>query len=1139
MNQARSPFSELVDSAELKGLIERLQQISGVALTILDHQPESLALRSDAPSENNAEPHTGRAVVPLMIDGERAATIVAQVLPNTVPGMGEAGPHNGPVPTSARADATARLVAHIAELLGNARSQQHSAQPEPAPSRRCALPGQLLISAVSVAIFQLDRHRRVVQANPQMAEVFGLPLERLLGSDLAELFAEDERETVASRLTEWSNGHAMAIDDECAFVRANGTRFLGRLSGRRIVANERQIGTVFSLSEITRKSGEADFAGDAESAVGMKALVNEDNVTLDDLFDRAEMQRIQDDFASAFGVASGITYPDGRRFTRESNGSRLCSQLIRQTATGCANCARSDAVIGRHHPQGPIVQRCLSGGLWDAGASIMVGDRHIGNWLMGQIRDEVQTEAGIRTYAREIGADEEAMAEAFAQIPAISRDRFERIAQALFTMAGQLSKQAFQNLQQARLINELNRVQKELKLAANVFTHAREGIMITSADGLIVDVNEAFSAITGYRRDEALGQSPRFLHSGRHSEAFYTDLWHELTTKGHWYGEIWNRRKNGEVYAVMQTISTVHGAHGKATHYVALFSDITLLKEHANQLEHIAHYDALTTLPNRVLLADRLHQAMRQTQRRGESLAVAYLDLDGFKVINDSYGHEVGDQLLVTVAGRMKAVLREGDTLARLGGDEFVAVLLDVDNVPASLPMLNRLLDAAALPVAVGEHQLRVSASIGLTFYPQTDDTDADHLLRQSDQAMYQAKLAGKNRFHVFDAEQDRNVRGLHESFESIRRALGANEFVLFYQPKVNMRTGEIIGAEALIRWAHPERGMLPPAVFLPVIEDHPLAVTVGEWVIETALTQLDAWRAAGLDIPISVNVGARQLQQPDFVARLCALIARHPSFRHGDLELEVLETSALEDLARVSEVIQLCHGIGVSFALDDFGTGYSSLTYLKRLAVAQLKIDQSFVRDMLDDPDDLAILGGVLGLATALRRQVIAEGVATIPHGTMLLQLGCELAQGYGIAHPMPAADFPIWAANWHPDPTWINQPPIDRDDFPLLFAGAEHRAWLQAICQFIDGQRDTLPLVHYQCHFLRWLENEGRERHAENPAFAGIEAHHRELHRYADSLCDLYRQGQAATAREGKDNLRTLLDALIEQLQQLARRR
>ena len=285
--------------------------------------------------------------------------------------------------------------------------------------------------------------------------------------------------------------------------------------------------------------------------------------------------------------------------------------------------------------------------------------------------------------------------------------------------------------------------------------------------------------------------------------------------------------------------------------------------------------------------------------------------------------------------------------------------------------------------------------------------------------------------------------------------------------------------------------------------------------------------------------MGARQLQQTDFGARLCTLIARHPSFRHGDLELEVLETSALEDLARVSEVIQLCHGIGVSFALDDFGTGYSSLTYLKRLAVAQLKIDQSFVRDMLDDPDDLAILGGVLGLATALRRQVIAEGVATIPHGTMLLQLGCELAQGYGIAHPMPAADFPIWAANWHPDPTWINQPPIDRDDFPLLFAGAEHRAWLQAICQFIDGQRDTLPLVHYQCHFLRWLENEGRERHAENPAFAGIEAHHRELHRYADSLCDLYRQGQAATAREGKDNLRTLLDALIEQLQQLARRR
>lgn len=283
----------------------------------------------------------------------------------------------------------------------------------------------------------------------------------------------------------------------------------------------------------------------------------------------------------------------------------------------------------------------------------------------------------------------------------------------------------------------------------------------------------------------------------------------------------------------------------------------------------------------------------------------------------------------------------------------------------------------------------------------------------------------------MFDADQDRSVRGYHESLEHIRRALTDQEFVLHYQPKVNMRTGQVIGVEALIRWQHPERGLLAPSVFLPVIEDHPLAVDIGDWVIETALTQTERWLAVGLDIPVSVNIGARQLQQDDFVDQLRARLAAHPAVKPSRLVMEVLETSALEDLARVSAVIESCRNFGVLFSLDDFGTGYSSLTYLKRLSVDQLKIDQSFVRDMLDDPDDLAILGGVLSLATAFRREVIAEGVETVEHGTMLLQLGCELAQGYGIARPMPAADVPAWCASWQPDPEWTHLPPLNREDF------------------------------------------------------------------------------------------------------------
>lgn len=569
-------------------------------------------------------------------------------------------------------------------------------------------------------------------------------------------------------------------------------------------------------------------------------------------------------------------------------------------------------------------------------------------------------------------------------------------------------------------ITEYRQGQAQVALAASVFSHSREGIMITDTGGTIMDVNDAFTRITGYPRAEVLGKNPRLLSSGRQGESFYAALWGSLADKGHWYGEVWNRRKNGEVYAEMLNISAVRDAQGLPQHYVALFSDISLTKAHQKQLEHVAHFDALTGLPNRVLLADRLQQGMTQAQRRGQLLAVAFLDLDGFKGVNDAHGHEAGDQLLVALASRLKQVLREGDTLSRMGGDEFVAVLVDLPDVASCEPLLSRLLLAAAQPMLWGEACLRVSASLGVTFFPQAEDVDADQLLRQADQAMYQAKLAGKNRYHVFDAEQDRSLRGHHESVERMRLGLSEHEFVLYYQPKVNMRSGVVIGAEALIRWQHPQRGLLLPGAFLPLIEGHALAVALGEWVIDSALTQMTQWAAQGLTLPVSVNISARQLQQADFVERLAVILARHPPLRPGVLELEVLETSALEDLVHVSRLIETCRTMGVTFALDDFGTGYSSLTYLRRLPVTLLKIDQSFVRDMLDDPDDLAILKGVVGLASAFGREVIAEGVETVAHGARLLQLGCELAQGYGIARPMPAQALPGWAATWRPDPSW-----------------------------------------------------------------------------------------------------------------------
>ena len=682
-------------------------------------------------------------------------------------------------------------------------------------------------------------------------------------------------------------------------------------------------------------------------------------------------------------------------------------------------------------------------------------------------------------------------------------------------------------------ISERKRAEERLQLAASVFSHAREGIMITERDGTIIDVNESFTRITGYRRDEVLGRNPRLLASGRQEPAFYASLWRDLADKGHWYGELWNRRKNGDLYAVMQAISAVRDASGEILQFVALFSDITAQKAKQRQLEHIAHYDALTTLPNRVLLADRLQLAMTQAPRRGNHVAVAYLDLDCFKTVNDRHGHDIGDQLLVAMAHCMQQTLRDGDTLARIGGDEFVAVLPDLDDIAQSLPLIERLLAAVAQPLVIGDLVLQVSASAGVTFYPQSEAIDADQLLRQADQAMYQAKQSGKNRCHVFDAEQDRNVRGHHESIEHIRQALVAREFVLYYQPKVNMRSGRVIGVEALIRWQHPQRGLLPPAVFLPVIEDHLLAVEVGEWVIDSALAQLARWRESGIELTVSVNVGARQLQQPGFAQRLRAQLAAYPALRPGDLELEVLETSALEDLDHVARVIDDCAAIGVAFSLDDFGTGYSSLTYLKRLSAKQIKIDKSFVRDMRDDPDDLAILGAILGLANAFHRQVIAEGVETAEHGTMLLQLGCECAQGYGIARPMPAAQIANWLHEWRPADVWREQRPLNRDDLPLLFAGVEHRAWVIRVDNYLADEQAAPPELDVAaCHFGAWIAGEGGRRYGSEPGFAEVDALHRAVHALAVELCALRRASPTDEALARVGELHALRDALLARL-------
>ncbi len=564
----------------------------------------------------------------------------------------------------------------------------------------------------------------------------------------------------------------------------------------------------------------------------------------------------------------------------------------------------------------------------------------------------------------------------------------------------------------ARDISERRRIELAQREAAAVFESSYEGIMVLDGERHIVRVNPAFTRITGYSPAEALGQQPVWLAADTISSD--DTPWRSLQAQGFWSGEVWSRRKNGERYAQLLSLSLVRDDDGSVRHYVGLFSDISPLKNHQAELVRAAHYDPLTGLPNRRLLGDRLEQAIARAARSGKTLAVCQFDLDDFRQINERHGHAAGDQLLRAVADNLKAALRADDTLAHLGGDSFALLLTDIDAAQGCPALLDRVQAAIATPLTVAGSQLHATASIGVSLYPE-DNADGDTLLRHADQAMFLAKEAGKNRYHLFDPESDRKAQCQRRQLERLRLALARGEFVLHYQPKVDLGDGRVIGVEALIRWQDPERGLLAPGAFLPYIEAvEAMERALGDWVLASALAQLEQWLHAGLQFSVSVNISAHQLMHADFVDDLQRLLERHPQVPRERLELEILETAALTDLPRAIAVMQHCAALGVRFALDDFGTGYSSLTYLRKLPVDTLKIDQSFVRDMLVDPDDRAIVDGVIRLAAAFNRHVIAEGVETIEHGLALQRLGCRLAQGYGIARPMPAEQLPAWLRDW-----------------------------------------------------------------------------------------------------------------------------
>jgi len=542
----------------------------------------------------------------------------------------------------------------------------------------------------------------------------------------------------------------------------------------------------------------------------------------------------------------------------------------------------------------------------------------------------------------------------------------------------------------------------------------------TDLDGRITYVNDPFCVISGYSRDELLGQNHRILNSGYHPSEFFVDMWSTIAQGRVWKGEVCNRAKDGSLYWVDSTmVPLLDEATGRVRRYVSIRYDVSEKLRLLHTLQWRVGHDVLTGLPNRAFLSDLLNQALDFSRREAIPLAVCMLDLDGFKAVNDGYGHASGDMLLVEVAARLRTIMRGEDVVARLAGDEFVLILRYVHDAEELHAALQRVLGAISAPYSILGQTIHVDASIGVTLFP-ADDEDADTLLRHADQAMYLAKQSGRNRFHLFDVSLDQEVKATHQTVALIRQALANGEFRLAYQPKVNMRTGRVVGFEALMRWQHPHEGLLQPQAFLPLVAQTDVIIDIGEWVIDRVMAQMQAWGRAGHEWPVSLNIAARHFQRGDFVERLRALLMRHAEVPPHMLDLEIIESVAIENIQRVSQCLQDCQTLGVRFSLDDFGTGYSSLSYLKRLPSQTIKIDRSFVRDILHDQDDLALTTAVIGLARAFGREVIAEGLESAEHGRLLMSLGCDVAQGYFIARPMSADEVPAWVEAFEPPALW-----------------------------------------------------------------------------------------------------------------------
>jgi len=567
-----------------------------------------------------------------------------------------------------------------------------------------------------------------------------------------------------------------------------------------------------------------------------------------------------------------------------------------------------------------------------------------------------------------------------------------------------------------RDITERVKAEGRLRLWSRVLDQSAEAIFVCDPEERILIVNKAFERTTGFSAAEALGATPRILKSARHDRAFYAELWKSVQETGTWSGEMWNRRKSGELYVEWLSISAVRDQNSAVTHYVGIFSDITARKQTEERIVRLGHFDALTDLPNRVLLMDRLTQLTKSRQQRDFKIAAVFIDLDRFKEVNDSLGHDAGDLLLQAIAKRLSDAVREDDTVARIGGDEFVVVLQSLREVRDAAALVQKLLSCLVKPVTINGYELTVTASMGISLYPD-DATNGQEMIRNADAAMYQAKGAGRNGYQFYTSDLNKRALEMLAMESDLRRAIERQEFELHYQPQVDISSGVVVGVEALIRWNHPDLGLVMPGKFISIAEERGLIVPIGSWVIDEALRQAAIWQHRGkLSVPIAVNVSAVQFRQKDFVEQLASSVRKH-GITPNHLELELTESIVMRDAETTIKVLRSLNEIGFQLSIDDFGTGYSSLSYLRRFPIHKIKIDQSFVADLTKDESAGSIVTAIIGLARSMKLKVIAEGVQTPDQLQILRSQGCDQAQGFLFSPALGSEELGKFVRDWKPE--------------------------------------------------------------------------------------------------------------------------